>query len=50
MNILKQIFSFILPITVLIIVPLYIEKNISIHGNSPFWKSVLKIHKTCPIL
>ena len=29
---LKQIFSFILPVTVLILVPLYIEPNISIHN------------------
>ena len=31
-NVIKQIISFILPITVLILVPLYIETNISIHN------------------
>src|ERR1035437_4834644 len=31
-NVLKQIFSFILPVTVLIIIPLEIEKNISYHN------------------
>jgi protein-S-isoprenylcysteine O-methyltransferase Ste14 len=31
-NVLKQIFSFILPVTVLIIIPLEIEKNISYHS------------------
>jgi protein-S-isoprenylcysteine O-methyltransferase Ste14 len=33
-NILKQILSFILPVTVLIIIPLYIEPDISVHHFS----------------
>ena len=33
-NVLKQLFSFILPVTVLILVPLDIEPNISVHHIS----------------
>jgi protein-S-isoprenylcysteine O-methyltransferase Ste14 len=32
-NLFKQIFSFILPVTVLVIVPLWIEKNRAIHAG-----------------
>lgn len=42
-NILKQIFSFVLPVTVLIIVPLCIEKNISMHGIIPLLAGILII-------
>jgi len=35
-NVLKQLVSFILPVTVLILVPLYIEKDVSIKSVSTF--------------
>jgi|GEM_PF-5172768 len=42
-NILKQLFSSILPVTVLILVPLDIEPNISVHNISALvWKKSLK--------
>jgi len=40
-NILKQIFSLILPVTVLILVPLYIEKKISISSIFAFLGGVI---------
>jgi protein-S-isoprenylcysteine O-methyltransferase Ste14 len=42
-NIFRQIFSFILPVTVLIIVPLCIEKNIALHGLFPLLAGLLII-------
>jgi protein-S-isoprenylcysteine O-methyltransferase Ste14 len=42
-NVLKQIFSFILPVTVLIIVPLSIESNISIHHGPALLAGLLII-------
>jgi protein-S-isoprenylcysteine O-methyltransferase Ste14 len=40
-NIIKQIFSFILPVTVLIIVPLEIEPSISVHNIPAFIAGIL---------
>ncbi len=42
-NIFKQIISFILPVTVLILVPLYIETNISIKNIPAFLTGLLLI-------
>jgi protein-S-isoprenylcysteine O-methyltransferase Ste14 len=42
-NVLKQIFSFILPATVLVIVPRWIEKNWTLHGNIYFFPGLILI-------
>ena len=42
-NLLRQIFSFILPVTVLVIVPLWIEKNRSIHGGFKIYPGLILI-------
>ncbi len=39
----KQIFSFILPVTVLIVVPLYIERNISLNHSATFLIGIILI-------
>jgi len=42
-NVLKQIFSFILPVTVLVIVPRWIEKDWSFHSNIYFFLGLILI-------
>jgi protein-S-isoprenylcysteine O-methyltransferase Ste14 len=42
-NVLKQIFSFILPVTVLVIVPLWIEKDRAFHSNIYFFAGLILI-------
>jgi len=42
-NFLKQIFSFILPVTVLVIVPLWIEKNQTINFGFPLFAGLILI-------
>ena len=42
-NLLKQIFSLILPVTVLVIVPLWIEKNRAIHVGAHLFLGLILI-------
>jgi protein-S-isoprenylcysteine O-methyltransferase Ste14 len=42
-NVLKQIFSFILPVTVLVIVPRWIKKDWSCHSNIYFFSGLILI-------
>ena len=43
MNVLKQIFSFILPVTVLVIIPLWIEKNWVVHVSFHLFAGLILI-------